>query len=79
VSHFVVQPQGPAQTGDGSQGSDPLAAAPGGARQPTGDPAVDDALAKLDAVSEAPLDTQIEVIEQVHRVLQGRLGDLATE
>ena len=30
-------------------------------------------------VSDEPLDTQIEVSEQVHRVLQGRLADLGQE
>jgi hypothetical protein len=50
-----------------------------GARQPTGDNAVDDVLAQLDAVTDEPLDSQIQVGEQVHRVLQGRLADLGKE
>lgn len=48
-------------------------------RRPTGDDAVDEVLARFDAVTDEPLDTQIEVGEQVHRVLQGRLGDLGQE
>ncbi len=46
---------------------------------PTGDAAVDEVLGRLDAVTDQPLDTQIEVGEQVHRVLQGRLVDLGKE
>lgn len=53
--------------------------APAAVRQPTGDDAVDDVLGQLDAVSAEPLDSQIEVGEQVHRVLQGRLADLGKE
>ena len=53
--------------------------APGAARQPTGDQAVDDVLGQLDQVGDEPLDTQIEVSERVHRVLQGRLADLGQE
>ncbi|HYO18916.1 MAG TPA: hypothetical protein VES02_09670 [Dermatophilaceae bacterium] len=53
--------------------------APGAARQPTGDQAVDEVLGRLDAAADEPLDTQIEVSEQVHRVLQDRLADLAQE
>jgi len=52
---------------------------PGAERAPTGDPAVDEVLQLLDAVSDAPLDAQIEVAQQVHRVLQGRLADLGQE
>jgi hypothetical protein len=48
-------------------------------RQPTGDDAVDDVLGRLDRVAQEPLDVQIEVSEQVHRVLQDRLADLAQE
>jgi hypothetical protein len=48
-------------------------------RRPTGDDAVDEALRKLDAVTDEPLDTQIEVGEQVLRVMQGRLVDLGKE
>lgn len=48
-------------------------------RQPTGDEAVDDVLGRLDRVAQEPLDVQIEVSEQVHRVLQDRLADLAQE
>jgi hypothetical protein len=51
----------------------------GADREPTSDHAVDEVLAQLDAVSDGPLDTQIEVAEQVHRVLQGRLADLGQE
>ena len=50
-----------------------------GSRQPTGDDAVDDVLGRLDGVTQEPLDVQIEVSEQVHRVLQDRLADLAQE
>lgn|GEM_PF-901234 len=49
------------------------------ARQPTGDDAVDQVLGRFDAVADEPLDTQIEVGEHVHRVLQGRLADLGKE
>lgn len=45
----------------------------------TGDDAVDEALGQLDQVDGEPLDTQIEVGERVHRVLQGRLADLGKE
>jgi hypothetical protein len=48
-------------------------------RRPTGDEAVDDALAQLEAVTDEPLDTQIEVGERVQRVLQSRLVDLGQE
>ena len=48
-------------------------------RRPTGDAAVDAALGDLDAVTDAALDTQIEVGERVQRVLQGRLADLGKE
>lgn len=48
-------------------------------RRPTGDAAVDEVLGRLDAVIGEPLDAQIEVGEQVHRVLQGRLVDLGKE
>jgi hypothetical protein len=69
VSHPVVEIEGSAQTGD-------IQDVPVPARQPTGDHAVDEVLEKLDTVSDQPLDSQIGVIEQVHRVLQGRLADL---
>ena len=52
---------------------------PGAARQPTGDDAVDDVLVQFDAVTNEPLDTQIDVGERVQRVLQGRLADLGKE
>ena len=52
---------------------------PAAARQPTGDQAVDEVLGQLDEVTDAPLDTQIEVSGLVHRVLQGRLADLGKE
>ena len=61
---------------DGRNVSD---SARGLARQPTGDQAVDEVLRQLDAVTDEPLDTQIEVGEKVHRVLQGRLADLGKE
>lgn len=48
-------------------------------RQPTGDDAVDEVLERFDAVTDEPLDVQIEVGEQVHRVLRGRLVDLSKE
>jgi hypothetical protein len=53
--------------------------ASGAARAPTGDRATDEALAQLDAATDKPLDIQIEVGEQVHRVLQGRLADLGAD
>ena len=49
------------------------------ARRPTGDDAVDEVLERFDAVTGEPLDTQIEVGEQVHRVLRDRLADLGQE
>jgi hypothetical protein len=49
------------------------------ARQPTGDDAVDQVLGRFEAVTDEPLDTQIDVGEQVLRVLQGRLADLGKE
>ena len=52
---------------------------PAAERAPTGDPAVDEVLRQLDGVTDEPLDVQIEVAEQVHRVLQGRLADLGQE
>jgi len=64
------------EEGSGEEGSVPE---PGSARQPTGDPAVDEVLGQLDSVTDEPLDTQIEVSEQVQRVLQSRLADLAKE
>jgi len=48
-------------------------------RQPTGDDAVDEVLERFDAVTDEPLDVQLEVGEQVHRVLRGRLVDLSKE
>ena len=48
-------------------------------RRPTGDDTVDEALMALEALSDEPLDTQIEVGERVQRVLQGRLVDLGKE
>jgi hypothetical protein len=48
-------------------------------RQPTGDQAIDEVLAQLDAVADAPLEIQIEVGERVHRVLQDRLADLGAD
>lgn len=48
-------------------------------RQPTGDDAVDEVLERFDAVTDEPLDAQIEVGEQVHQVLRGRLVDLGEE
>lgn len=52
---------------------------PMAARQPTGDDAVDEVLGQLEAVTDEPLDSQIQVGEQVNRVLQGRLADLGKE
>jgi hypothetical protein len=52
---------------------------PGAAPQPTGDHAVDEALAQLEKAADAPLDIQIEVGERVLRVLQDRLADLGPE
>jgi hypothetical protein len=57
-------------------GDEVLPLEPGAARVPTGDQGVDDVLGRLDAATSEPLDIQIEVSEQVHRVLQGRLADL---
>jgi hypothetical protein len=51
----------------------------GDERVPTGDAAVDEVLGRLAAVSDGPLDLQIEVGEQVQRVLQDRLTDLGQE
>lgn len=67
----------PLQDADGRD--DTSATAPPSGREPTGDEAVDDVLGQLDEVAGEPLDTQIEVGERVHHVLQGRLADLAKE
>jgi hypothetical protein len=75
VSHSTVEIQGWAGLDSGEDASVP----PTAVRQPTGDQAVDDVLDTLDTVSEQPLDAQIEVIEQVHAVLQDRLADLGKE
>jgi hypothetical protein len=48
-------------------------------REPTGDPAVDQALDLLDSVSGESLDRHIEVGQQVHRTLQARLADVGSE
>ena len=64
---------------DGGGAEDVAALVPGAGRQPTGDHAVDQVLGQLDAVTGEPLDTQIEVGEQVHRVLLSRLADLGKE
>ena len=48
-------------------------------RQTTGDDAVDEVLGLFDAVTNEPLDVQIAVGEEVHRVLRGRLVDLGKE
>ena len=64
------------QVDDGDGGSLPAA---GTARQPTGDGAVDQVLARFDAAADEPLDIQIDAGEQVHRVLLGRLADLGKE
>ncbi len=42
----------------------------------TGDPAIDAALAALDAVAGEPLAQHIVAGERVHQVLQARLSDL---
>jgi len=65
-----------ADHGEGEVLLDPATKA---AFQPTGDHAVDDVLEQLDAVTGEPLDSQIQVGEQVHRVLQNRLADLGKE
>jgi len=65
-----------AQPGQAEQESIP---APAADRPLTGDPAVDDALARLDQVADQPLEIQLEVGEQVYRVLQDRLADLGKE
>jgi hypothetical protein len=72
VSQSVAEIAGLAQTGD-------VQDVPVPARAPTGDQAVDDVLDKLDTAGDEPLDSQIEVIEQVHAVLQDRLADLGKE
>ena len=64
------------QLTDEDGGQDVSVLAPGISRQLTGDDAVDEVLKQFDAVTDEPLDTQIEVGERVHRVLQGRLADL---
>lgn len=71
-----IETEGTGEVDAGEEGSVPE---PGSARQPTGDPAVDEVLGQLDSVTDEPLDTQIEVSEQVQRVLQSRLADLAKE
>jgi hypothetical protein len=62
--------------GEAEDGSGAVSAT---ARRPTGDEAVDHVLGQLDAVAGEPLDTQIEMGEQVHLVLQGRLAHLGKE
>jgi hypothetical protein len=42
----------------------------------TGDEDIDTVLAELADIEQEPLGRHIEVGEAVHRVLQGRLGDL---
>jgi hypothetical protein len=42
----------------------------------TGDEDIDTVLAELAGIEQEPLGRHIEVGEAVHRVLQGRLGDL---
>ena len=64
------------QVDDGDSGALPAART---ARRPTGDGAVDQVLGRFDAVADEPLDAQIDVGEQVHRVLLGRLADLGKE
>ncbi|MEP7034883.1 MAG: hypothetical protein ABI662_04410 [Dermatophilaceae bacterium] len=56
-----------------------MAGAQDTAHSPTGDDAVDEVLAQLEAVADEDLDTQIEVGERVQRVLQSRLVDLGRE
>lgn len=73
-----VEREGVSQPDDDAADS-VISPAPGAARQPTGDDGVDAVLAELDAVSNGTLDAQIEVGEQVHTVLQGRLADLGQE
>jgi len=94
VSHFGTPDDARLPTGDGAVADGRLPTGDGAVadgrlptgdgavadgRLPTGDGAVDDALALLDAVADEPLDTQIDVGEQVHRVLQGRLSALGKE
>ena len=62
-----------------ADGEDQPIPAPGTARRSSGDDAVDEVLERFDAVADESLDTQIEVGEQVHRVLLGRLADLGKE
>jgi len=76
LDHTRIEAEGTREEDGAEDGSVPE---PGSARQPTGDPAVDEVLRQLDAVTDEPLDTQIEVSEQVQRVLQSRLADLAKE
>lgn len=64
---------------DGADTSDRAQRATGATRPETGDPSVDEVLRQLDRVADESLDTQIEVSEQVHRVLQNRLADLGKE
>jgi hypothetical protein len=64
------------QPAEDRQGSVP---ARGNARRPTGDDAVDQVLGRFDGVTDEPLETQIDVGEQVLQVLQGRLADLGKE
>ena len=71
-----VRTQGLLQLADGEKETVP---APGTACPLTGDDAVDQVLARFDAVAGESLDTQIDAGEQVHRVLLGRLADLGQE
>ena len=79
-SETGMEHEGLQQMDDGEKEADEVTIpAPGAVRQATGDDAVDNALDQLDAVADEPLDSQIQVGEQVHRILQGRLADLGQE
>ncbi|HYY12696.1 MAG TPA: hypothetical protein VE781_17295 [Kineosporiaceae bacterium] len=50
--------------------------APPRSAEPTGDPAVDAAVAALVDVAAGPLEERLGVLEHVHRTLQDRLADV---
>jgi len=54
----------------------PAADAPGLEVPHTGDPAVDEALARLGEAAALPLEEQVNTFDAVHRILQDRLADV---
>jgi hypothetical protein len=70
---------GPVVPAAGEPVDDPVEAAEQDLRpepEPTGDPAVDEAMASLAAAAGEPLEHQLAVFDAVHRTLQDRLADV---